>query len=43
MSRDISNTNSNNINSNINNNYDYNKNYRSIGHQKSNENLKKKK
>ena len=43
MSRDISNTNSNNINSNINNNYDYNKNYRSLGHQKSNENLKKKK
>ena len=43
MSKDVSNMNNNNINSNINNNYDYNKNYRSLGHQKSNENLKKKK
>jgi hypothetical protein len=43
MSKDVSNINTNNINSNINNNYDYNKNYRSLGHQKSNENLKKKK
>ena len=43
MSKDISNINSKNVNNNINNNNDYNKNYRSLGHQKSNDNLRKKK
>ena len=43
MSKDISNINSKNVNNNMNNNNDYNKNYRSLGHQKSNDNLRKKK